>query len=143
MTSQVATALALVANGFRDITDKSGEPYIFHLLRVMSDMPRDEELQAIALLHDAVEDKICTIKELHDLGFSERIIEGVRVLTHKKEEDYLTVYIRRIATNKDAVLVKLADLKDNSDITRLKGLTKKDHDRMEKYHNAYTYLKEI
>ena len=52
-------------------------------------------------------------------------------------------YIKKIATDKDAVKVKLADLKDNSDITRLKGLTKKDFDRMEKYHRSYIYLSKI
>ena len=109
----------------------------------MGDIEKDFELQSIALLHDGPEDGICTIKELHDLGFSERVIDAVKLLTHNKKDDYLTVYIPKIATNIDAVKVKLADLKDNSDISRLKGLSKKDFDRVQKYHTAYTYLKDI
>jgi hypothetical protein len=63
-------------------------------------------------------------------------------LTHRKEIPY-DDYIKAISFNADAVKVKLADLKDNSDITRLKGLTKKDFDRMEKYHRSFMYLSKV
>ena len=42
--------------------------------------------------------------------------------------------------NPDAKRVKREDLRDNSDITRLKGLRKKDFDRLEKYSKAFIYL---
>lgn len=64
------------------------------------------------------------------------------VLTHRKGVPY-DDYIKMVAFNLDAVKVKLADLKDNSDITRLKGLSKKDFDRMEKYHRSFIYLSKI
>lgn len=139
----LSVAIAIAANGFKDRTDKAGEPYILHCLRVMNNLhTRDKELQCVAVLHDCVEDEVCTIAELKEAGFSDRVIALVWVLTHNKNTPYMD-YIKSIAAYPDAVKVKLADLRDNSDITRLKGLTKKDFDRMEKYHTAYTYLSNI
>lgn len=139
----LAKAISIAAQGFENKTDKGGEPYILHCLRVMNDLhTRDEELQCIAVLHDVVEDKVCTLKDLYNYGFSERVMNGLIRLTHIATDSYED-YIKNIATNNDARLVKLADLRDNSKITRLKGLTKKDFDRMEKYHKAYTYLSKI
>ena len=70
------------------------------------------------------------------------------LLTHKvdpdltPEKDYAE-YIKKIASNRDAILVKLADLRDNSDITRLKGLRDKDFARLQKYHRSWLYLKSV
>lgn len=140
MPNQLATAIALAAEYFEDTTDKSGEPYILHCLHVMYAMPEDDpELRSIAVLHDIVEDTEVTLEELREEGFSERVIEGVAAMTHDKDVSYGD-YIKRIALSEDATKVKLADLRHNSDITRLKGLTKKDFDRMEKYHHSYKYL---
>jgi guanosine-3',5'-bis(diphosphate) 3'-pyrophosphohydrolase len=139
----LAIAIALAAEGFKDKVDKAGEPYILHCLRVMNNLhTRDKELQSIAILHDVVEDRVATLHDLRVLKFSERVIEAVMLLTHPAGMEYQK-YIRRLADNEDARLVKLADLRDNSDITRLKGLTKKDMERMEKYHQAYTYLSKV
>jgi GTP diphosphokinase / guanosine-3',5'-bis(diphosphate) 3'-diphosphatase len=102
----------------------------------------DSELNQIAILHDIKEDCGITTKQLYDMGFSERVVKGICKLTHQPEMPY-DDYIKEIASSEDAVRVKIADLKDNSDITRLKGLTKKDFDRMEKYHKAYIYLSKI
>lgn len=141
--STLGKAIAIAAQGFQNASDKGGEPYILHPLRVMNSLhTRDKELQSIAILHDCPEDGVCTLQELLDMGFSERVVFGVAALTHRKGVPYMT-YIRALAHNPDARLVKLADLEDNSKITRLKGLTKKDFERMEKYHTAYTYLKEV
>lgn len=139
----LAIAIALTAEGFKNKTDKSGEPYILHCLRVMNNLhTKDKELQSIAVMHDVVEDGIVTQYQLADLGFSDRVLQAIYLLTHRKGEEYDN-YIKQVAFNKDAILVKLADLKDNSDITRLKGLTKADLDRAEKYHRAYTYLSKV
>jgi (p)ppGpp synthase/HD superfamily hydrolase len=132
-------AIAIAAKGFKDKTDKGGEPYILHCLRVMNSMSTPEE-KILGVLHDVVEDGVISIEELRALGFSEDILDDLKLLTHLKEDDYLDVYIKKISTSKRATKVKLADLKDNSDITRLKGLRKKDFDRMEKYHKAFIYL---
>jgi (p)ppGpp synthase/HD superfamily hydrolase len=136
-------AIAIAAKGFENKTDKAGEPYILHCLRVMNGVDQnDKELMAMAVLHDVVEDGVCTINDLISHGFSQRVLIGVITLTHNKDVSY-DDYIKHISACPDAVKVKLADLKDNSNITRLKGLTKKDFDRMEKYHRSYTYLSKI
>ncbi len=141
--SNLATAIRIAAVGFEKSTDKFGEPYMLHCIRVMNNLhTNDSELKTIAILHDCVEDCVCTILDLVNYKFSQRVIFAVILLTHEKADTYED-YIKKIATNKDAVQVKIADLKDNSDINRLKGLTKKDFDRMERYHKAYIYLSKI
>jgi hypothetical protein len=51
--------------------------------------------------------------------------------------------MERIKQNPDAIRVKLADLRHNSDIRRLKGVTEKDIKRIAKYHSMYLELKEL
>ena len=142
--NQLGKMLALVAVKFEKTLDKGGKPYFLHCMRVMNAMPpEDEELMCIALGHDLLEDcPELTQKALYDMGFSTRIVETIRVLTHSSKDDYMT-YIKKIALFPDAVKVKLADIRDNSDVTRLKGVTKRDHERIEKYNNAYMYLSKI
>ncbi len=137
-------AVAIAAKGFKNKTDKAGRPYIMHCVRVMNYLgpDADEEEQCIAMLHDCPEDDICDFDYLRKKGFSERVITAVMLLTHDNSVPYMT-YIKALAHNKDAVKVKKADLRDNSDITRLKGLTKKDLEVIEKYHHAYVYLSKI
>lgn len=137
----LAKAIALASRVFESKTDKAGKPYILHCLRVMNAVDQnDEELMQIAVLHDVIEDsEDIGMAHLLDMGFSERVVRGVGLLTHLKSVSY-DDYIKAIALNEDAKKVKLADLKDNSDITRLKGLRKKDIDRLEKYHRAFVYL---
>lgn len=137
----LAIAIALAAEGFKNKFDKAGEPYILHCLRVMDRMDTEEE-KIVAVLHDTVEDGVCTIKDLEKLEFSSRIVYSIHLLTHKKEDTY-SEYIRKVSTDVLATKVKLSDLRDNSDITRLKGLTKKDFDRIEKYHTSFIYLSKI
>lgn len=137
--SNLATAIALAATVFKDKTDKAGQPYILHCLRVMNGVGPDPDRQVIAALHDVVEDTDTTLDDLIKLGFRPRIIIAVDLLTHRKETPY-EEYIRAIFLNDDARAVKIEDLKDNSNITRLKGLRQKDFDRLEKYHKAYVYL---
>lgn len=141
----LAVAIALAAEGFKNIKDRGGKPYILHCLRVMNNLNTDdEELQQIAVLHDVVEDEVATMEDLqYKYKFSKRVIAALILLTHDTMMLSYDDYIKRIATNDDARVVKLADLKDNSDISRLKGLSKKDFDRMEKYHRAYIYLSKV
>lgn len=139
--SNLATAIALAAEGFRYKTDKAGEPYILHCLRVMNNPKcNTEDRKIAAVLHDVVEDGVCEFEDLAIKGFSNRIIFLLRLLTHDKKKVTYDEYIKTISIDDDATAVKLSDLEDNSQITRLKGLGKKDFDRMEKYHRAYTYL---
>lgn len=146
--SLLAKAISIAARCFEHITDKGGHPYILHCIRVMQGLhTEDEELKCIAILHDVIEDIFEVdpergLDELRKEGFSERVVRALDLLTHRKEVPY-DDYIKAIALNVDATKVKLSDLKDNSDITRLKGLTKKDFDKMEKYHRSYIYLSKI
>lgn len=140
--STLGTAIALAAKVHRYQTDKGGKAYILHPMRVMMGLhTTDEELMMIAILHDVVEDSDgdVTFQDLRDMGFSERVIAGVDSVTKRDGEDYDT-FIKRCALNPDGKIVKRGDIKDNSDVTRLKGLRQKDFDRLEKYARAYTYL---
>lgn len=138
----LARAISIVALAFEKKTDRGGQPYILHCLRVMNKMPKeDEELRCIAIMHDLIEDTNWTLEQLSLSGFSDMVLTGLNLLTRKDDVDYDT-YIQRICLNINAIKVKLADLEDNSDITRLKGLRDKDFDRMKKYHKSYLYLKE-
>lgn len=141
----LANAYLLASGLFVNIIDKSGEPYFSHCISVMRNLhTNDEELKIIAILHDVVEDTRTTFEDLTKLGYSDRVVNALRLLTHDKDTSYED-YVRNIAEsgNEDARLVKLADLKDNCNVTRLKGLTSKDHRRISKYHWAITYLSKV
>lgn len=136
----LATMLKLVAVKHDGQFDKGGQPYVLHVLKVMHYVrTEDEELQCIALGHDLVEDTDTTYQELRDLGFSERVIRGIRNLTKVPGETF-DEYRVRVKSARDSILVKMADLRHNSDIRRLKGVTEKDIKRMVKYHNFYLEL---
>jgi (p)ppGpp synthase/HD superfamily hydrolase len=100
----------------------------------------DEELMCIALGHDVIEDTSVTYKDLIDAGMSLRVVEGIRALTKKHGHTY-EHYKERVFANEDAMRVKMADLRHNTDIRRLKGVTEKDIARMAKYHLFYLELK--
>ena len=137
-------AIAIAANAHAKQKDKAGKPYILHPIRVMTKLyTDDQELMSIAILHDVVEDCAhITLETLRNHGFSERVVAGVGCLSRTKGEGY-EEFIERCAINPDARKIKLQDLKDNSDITRLKGLSEKDFDCMKKYQRAYIYLKDV
>lgn len=121
--------------------DKGGRPYILHPLTVMHRLRTDdEELQCIAVGHDLLEDTSTTVEELDALGFSNRIIVGILRLTKDDQETELG-YRQKVKSNPDAVRVKIEDLRHNSDIRRLKGVTSKDIARMVRYHEFYLELK--
>jgi (p)ppGpp synthase/HD superfamily hydrolase len=129
--------LLLATNAHHGQFDKGGAPYILHPLRVMSFLKTDdEELQCIALGHDVIEDTKTTWADLRDAGMSERVIAGIRALT-KMPGESLDDYKGRVFACPDAMRVKLCDLRHNSDIRRLKGVTQKDIARMAKYHIFY------
>lgn len=135
--------LKLVVDAHDGQFDKGGLPYVLHPLKVMHYLKSDdEELQIIALGHDIIEDTDVTEGQLAEIGFSERVIAAIRALTKIKGETY-EGYKDRVKANPDAVRVKMADLRHNSDIRRLKGVTEKDIARVVKYHNFYLELQEI
>lgn len=132
--------LLLATNAHAGQFDRGGKPYILHPLTVMHKLKTDdEELQCIALGHDVIEDTKMTYSELRAAGMSERVIEGIRALTKVPGESY-DEYKERVKANHDAVLVKMEDLRHNSDLRRLKGVSEKDMDRVHKYHVFYIEL---
>ena len=125
--------------------DRGGAPYILHPLKVMHYLKsEDEELNIIALGHDLVEDTYPTIEAgvtaLRETGFSERVVAGILALTKVPGEPE-SEYKHKVMSNPDAIRVKMADLRHNSDIRRLKGVRPKDLERIERYHRFYSELK--
>ena len=141
---QLNKMLVLVATEFDGIYDKGGQPYVLHLLKVMHYLKsEDEDLNIIALGHDLIEDRPnVTYVLLREMGFSERVIDGIRAMT-KVPGETNDEYMVRIKANPDAIRVKLCDLRHNSDIRRLKGVTEKDIKRIHKYHSMYMELKDL
>ena len=136
-------AMFFAAKGHLGQRDKGGHAYILHVMRVaMRLRTNDEELMSIAVMHDLVEDGHITFQELVEAGFSDRVINGLRCLTHQAGDTY-EEYIEKMRGNLDALLVKREDLRDNSDITRLKGVREKDFERMNKYIRAFTKVEEM
>ena len=118
--------------------DKAGEDYIKHPKKVASFVNSDEE-KAVAYLHDVIEDTELTLEDLREYGFSEEVLKAVDVITKKKGQDYQT-YLNSVKENKLARVVKLADLRHNSDLNRLINITEKDIERKEKYQRAIDFL---
>ena len=138
----LAYAIAITAEFFKDVTDKGGRPYILHCLAVMYSLNSlDDELNCIAVMHDLIEDSngVYTYQKLKDLGFSQRVIVGIDGVTKRQGESY-DDFIERSSGNFDSLRVKKADLQHNSLIQRLKGISDKDKARMMKYHESYLYL---
>lgn len=132
--------LVLATNSHANQFDKGGQPYILHPLAVAQmDSTFDEEQQCIALGHDIVEDCEVTYSQLRELGFTERIIDGINCLTKVPGETY-EEYKSKVKSNPDAIKVKICDLRHNTDIKRLKGVSAKDMARMERYFVFYMEL---
>ncbi len=127
----------------RGQTDKAGQPYILHPIRVMHNLGLDAPLehQMAALLHDVMEDCGVTRQMLEDQKFPEAVIAAVEHLTKdaQGEADYDKA-ITRVLRNPIAVKVKLADLTDNMRRERIANPTQKDEERMKKYDAAKARL---
>lgn len=142
MKNQLNIAIRIAAVAHAGQFDKGGNPYILHPLKVMHYLKSDdEELMAIAVLHDVVEDTAITYAYLREQGLSERVIDGVRDVT-KVPGETPEEYQARVMRNIDSIRVKMEDLRHNSDIRRLKGVTEKDIARVVVYQKFYTELKE-
>ncbi len=131
-------ALKIATEAHKGQVDKAGVPYINHPLTVASLVDTEEE-KIVALLHDTIEDTNITEQDLLNYGFSNKIVEAVKLLTHNKNVPYMD-YVAKIKDNELARKVKIADLTHNSDLSRLKEITEKDKKRYEKYQKALLYL---
>ena len=115
-TKLTMEAMKLAYRAHHGQVDKSGVPYIFHPIHLAEQMD-DEYSTCVALLHDVVEDTDVTLEQL-DAIFPQEVINAVALMTHSKDEPYLE-YVARVATNPISRKVKLADLRHNSDQTRM------------------------
>ncbi len=136
MQEPIEIALALALQAHQGQKDKGGKVYILHPLRLMMQFS-DETLQIIAILHDVVEDSDITLEQLKEKGFKPEIIEAL----NKQPDETYEHFIQRVSENPLAIQVKLADLKDNLNITRISGdLSQKDLKRLNKYRAALSFL---
>jgi (p)ppGpp synthase/HD superfamily hydrolase len=139
-TEMTKKALKLCFAAHKDQTDKSGMPYVFHPFHLAEQMP-DEDTTIVALLHDVIEDTPYTLDDLRAMGFNEQVLDALALMTHDKRIPY-TDYVAKIKGNKIARTVKLADLKHNSDLSRLYNVDEKAMKRIEKYRQAIALLSE-
>ncbi len=137
-TENTKKALQLCFEAHKKQLDKSGLPYVFHPFHLAEQM-KDEKTIIVALLHDVVEDAGYTIEDLRENGFGEDIIEAISLLTHGKGVNYME-YVKAIKKNAIAKEVKLADLKHNSDITRLDVVDEEALERRKRYLEAIELL---
>lgn len=138
-TPMTKKALKLCFEAHKDQTDKSGMPYVFHPFHLAEQM-KDEDTTIVALLHDVVEDTDVTIDDLKKMGFNDNVIDAIILMTHQSDVEYMD-YIAKIKENPVAKAVKLADLKHNSDVSRLDSVTEWDKKRVSKYKKAIKLLK--
>ena len=131
-------ALKLCFEAHREQLDKSGIPYVFHPFHLAEQM-KDEKTTVVALLHDVVEDTDITLDDIRRMGFDDDVISAIAVMTHAEGVPYME-YVAQIKKNPIARIVKLADLRHNSDITRLDAVTPRDEKRLKKYAAAIALL---
>jgi (p)ppGpp synthase/HD superfamily hydrolase len=133
--STLERAIAIAAEAHAGQTDKAGQPYVLHPLRMMLRVSSLDE-RIVAVLHDVCED--CpgwTFERIRGEGFPDHIIEALQSVTKRDGEDYES-FVRRSAANPIGRRVKLADLHDNSDLSRIAAPSERDLQRIEKYRRA-------
>lgn len=137
-TPMTKIALKLCFEAHKDQLDKSGMPYVFHPFHLAEQMA-DENTTIVALLHDVIEDTEYTLDDLRKFGFAEDVLSAISLMTHADDVPYME-YVVKIKTNSIAKAVKLADLKHNSDMSRLDRITQIDEERAKKYKQAIELL---
>ncbi|MDT2614181.1 HD domain-containing protein [Enterococcus dongliensis] len=131
-------ALTIAQEAHKGQVDKAGIDYIHHPIYVASLVETDEE-KAVALLHDVIEDSDITLSDLLNHGIPNNVLKAVSILTKNNKLSYQE-YLVQVKSNELARKIKLADLKHNSDLSRITDPNKKDYERLEKYKKAIKYL---
>jgi len=133
-------AIEIAVSAHKGVKDKGGNPYILHPLRVMLSLNSEEE-KIVGVLHDVVEDaEDWTFEKLQDEGFSTQILEGLQSVTKTSEDENYDEFVQRALANAIGRQVKIADIKDNLDVTRLDILTEKDMKRLQSYKKSLKIL---
>ena len=143
-TATLDDALALAIAKFHVITDKGGQPYILHCLRVMFGVSGSFTRQ-VAVMHDLVEDTDVTIDDLRRLKFADEVIEAVELVTHVGTDSYVD-YVVRLKANELARQVKMADLHDNYSLGRVAYRDQhsaEDARRLQRYIMSYQFLTDV
>lgn len=139
MTQTLERAIAIAATAHAGQVDKGGAPYILHPLKVMLRMTSLEE-RIVAVLHDVVEDCDISLDYLRKEGFSEVVLSAIESVTKVPGESYED-FVERAAQNPIGRVVKLADLEENSDLSRIASPSWEDLERIEKYRRAIGRLR--
>jgi hypothetical protein len=147
LDAEMNMALFIMSGSMMRVKQHNGQDYGEHPIRVGFNKTGSYVKRMIGVLHDVVEDTDWTLQDLKNVGFSKRVIDGVDGVTLMDGESYFA-FIERCGKNPDSIDVKLADLDDNSDLTRSAGLADFDNPRdarmIEKqrqvYATSYHYL---
>ena len=139
MENLLSKAITLAIKAHEGQEDKSGMPYVGHIMRVMV-AGRTEDEKIVGVLHDVVEDTQWTFEALLAEGFPPYIVDALRCVTKLSDNEPYDEFIERVKTNSLAVAVKINDLTDNMDVRRYKELTDWDVKRLRKYMKAYQAL---
>mgnify|MGYP001493161649 CR=1 FL=1 len=133
-------AIEIAVNAHKGVTDKGGNPYIVHPLRVMMSLKSDNE-KIVGVLHDVVEDaEDWDFERLKEEGFSEEVLDGLRSVTKISDEEDYNEFVQRALSNAIGRAVKVADIRDNLDVTRIGELLQKDMKRLNKYKTSLKVL---
>lgn len=139
-TKKTKLAMRIAFEAHKGQVDKCGVPYVFHPIHLAEQMV-DEKTTCAALLHDVVEDTPINFEELEKHGFDSDVIEALRLLTHAEGVPYMD-YVASLKHNPIAKIVKLADLRHNSDMTRLDTIDDYAIKKAERYKAAIKLLEE-
>jgi (p)ppGpp synthase/HD superfamily hydrolase len=137
--ASIDDALRIAVRVHAGAGDKAGQPYILHPLRVMLRLTTEVE-RVVAILHDVVEDSEVTLDDLRAEGFSDEVVDAIDHVTRREGESY-EAFIERIAPHPLARRVKIADLEDNMDVTRLVVLDERSAERMQRYLRSWQRLR--
>ena len=137
-TPKTKMALKLCFDAHKEQVDKTGLPYVFHPFHLAEQMT-DEYSTVCALLHDVVEDSDYTLDDLRAAGFPKETLDALALLTHDEAVPYMD-YVALIAKNPIAKAVKIADLRHNSDLSRLDVVDDRALERSKKYKTALEFL---
>jgi (p)ppGpp synthase/HD superfamily hydrolase len=140
--STLERAIMIAVEAHKGQTDKGGEPYVLHALRVMLGIPNSSsEERIVGVLHDVIEDcEEWSFGRLRGEGFSEEIIQALDSVTRREGESY-DEFLARARSNPIGLRVKLADLEDNCIIGRIPQPSERDFKRIERYRNAIIFLR--
>jgi len=139
MTQTLERAIAIAAAAHEGQVDKGGSPYILHPMKVMLRVTTLEE-RIVAVLHDVVEDCGISLDDLRKEGFSEAVLTAIESVTKVAGESY-EAFVERAAQNPIGRVVKLADLEENSDLSRIAQPSWEDLERIEKYRRTIGVLR--